>query len=53
VNAPTVAQPNGRAMTATTAGRGWAYLGAILGGGVSVAANIAHSYVRPEDALAG
>jgi hypothetical protein len=29
-------------------GRGWAYAGAILGGAVSVAANVAHSYVRPE-----
>jgi uncharacterized protein DUF2637 len=29
--------------------RGWAYTGAILGGGVSIAANIAHSYVPPAD----
>lgn len=29
-------------------GRGWAYAGAILGGAVSVAANVAHSYVPPE-----
>jgi hypothetical protein len=28
-------------------GRGWAYAGAILGGAVSVAANVAHSYVPP------
>jgi hypothetical protein len=27
--------------------RGWAYTGAVLGGGVSIAANIAHSYVPP------
>jgi hypothetical protein len=27
--------------------RAWAYTGAILGGGVSIAANIAHSYVPP------
>jgi hypothetical protein len=27
--------------------RGWAYTGAALGGGVSIAANIAHSYVPP------
>jgi hypothetical protein len=31
-------------------GRGWAYLGALLGGAVSVAANVAHSYVPPADA---
>lgn len=31
-------------------GRGWAYLGALLGAGVSVAANVAHSYVPPSDA---
>jgi hypothetical protein len=29
--------------------RGWAYTGAVLGGGVSIAANIAHSYVPPTD----
>jgi hypothetical protein len=29
--------------------RTWAYTGAILGGGVSIAANIAHSYVPPTD----
>jgi hypothetical protein len=28
-------------------GRGWAYVGAALGGSVSVAANVAHSYVPP------
>jgi hypothetical protein len=28
-------------------GRGWAYTGAVLGGLVSVAANVAHSYVPP------
>jgi hypothetical protein len=28
-------------------GRKWAYAGAILGGGVSIAANVAHSYVPP------
>ncbi|WP_432981576.1 hypothetical protein [Dactylosporangium sp. CA-233914] len=28
-------------------GRGWAYTGALLGGAVSVAANVAHSYVPP------
>lgn len=31
----------------TKDGRAWAYLGAILGGAVSVAANVAHSYVPP------
>jgi hypothetical protein len=35
--------------TPRTPGRGWAYLGAVLGGGVSVAANVAHSYVPPTD----
>jgi hypothetical protein len=33
-------------------GRGWAYVGAILGGAVSIAANVAHSYVPPTDAPA-
>ncbi|HVQ91516.1 MAG TPA: hypothetical protein VMU51_10815 [Mycobacteriales bacterium] len=28
-------------------GRGWAYAGAALGGAVSIAANVAHSYVPP------
>ncbi|MFC0533953.1 hypothetical protein [Phytohabitans kaempferiae] len=35
------------------AGRGWAYVGALLGGGVSVAANVAHSYVPPSGAPDG
>ena len=43
-------------MTAQTtthgAGRSWAYLGALVGAGVSVAANVAHSYVPPADAPA-
>ncbi len=30
-------------------GRGWAYAGAVLGGAVSVAANVAHSYVPPAE----
>ncbi|HET9516484.1 MAG TPA: DUF2637 domain-containing protein [Actinoplanes sp.] len=34
-------------------GRGWAYLGAILGGAVSIAANVAHSYVPPAGAPSG
>lgn len=34
-------------MSSTRTGRGWAYLGALLGGVVSVAANVAHSYVPP------
>jgi hypothetical protein len=34
-------------MGATLAGRRWAYLGAALGGIVSIAANVAHSYVPP------
>ncbi|GIE93318.1 hypothetical protein [Paractinoplanes rishiriensis] len=33
-------------------GRGWAYTGAIIGGVVSIAANIAHSFVPPENAPA-
>jgi hypothetical protein len=34
-------------------GRGWAYAGAVLGGAVSVAANVAHSYVPPDRLPAG
>ncbi|MFY1657684.1 hypothetical protein [Micromonospora sp. WMMD1274] len=34
-------------MTSRVSGRGWAYFGAILGGAVSIAANVAHSYVPP------
>lgn len=30
-------------------GRGWAYIGSALGGGVSIAANIAHSFVPPKN----
>lgn len=33
-----------------TRGRGWAYAGAILGGGISIAANVAHSFVPPATA---
>src|SRR3954454_1504252 len=33
-------------------GRRWAYTGAALGGTVSIAANIAHSYVPPTGAVA-
>jgi hypothetical protein len=33
-------------------GRGWAYTGALLGGAVSIAANVAHSYVPPTGAPA-
>jgi hypothetical protein len=33
-------------------GRGWAYIGAALGGTVSIAANVAHSYVPPVGAPA-
>jgi len=44
-------------MTARTmasgAGRSWAYLGALVGAGVSVAANVAHSYVPPAGAASG
>ncbi|GIL30443.1 hypothetical protein [Actinocatenispora comari] len=38
--------------TSNTPGRGWAYIGALLGGAVSVAANIAHSYIPPIHAAA-
>ncbi|MFF5292597.1 hypothetical protein [Paractinoplanes globisporus] len=38
--------------TATASGRGWAYTFAALGGLVSIAANIAHSYVPPAAAPA-
>jgi hypothetical protein len=34
-------------MSPRISGRGWAYFGAILGGAVSIAANVAHSYVPP------
>lgn len=40
------------AAKAATAGRGWAYVGAVLGGGFSVAANVAHSYIPPVGAPA-
>lgn len=36
----------------TTSGRGWGYVGALLGGAVSIAANVAHSYVAPAGAPA-
>jgi hypothetical protein len=35
---------------ASTSGRGWAYTGAISGGLVSIAANIAHSFIAPHGA---
>ncbi|MEV4638337.1 helix-turn-helix domain-containing protein [Actinoplanes sp. NPDC049548] len=38
--------------TLSVSGRGWAYIGAALGGTVSIAANVAHSYVPPADAPA-
>jgi len=34
----------------TQAGRGWAYTGIICGGAVSIAANVAHSFLPPNDA---
>src|SRR3982751_5635788 len=37
-------------MNLVVSGRRWAYLGAALGGTVSIAANIAHSYVPPTGA---
>jgi hypothetical protein len=36
----------------SVSGRGWAYIGAALGGTVSIAANVAHSYVPPVGASA-
>ena len=39
--------------TTTSEGRSWAYLGALVGAGVSVAANVAHSYVPPTGAGPG
>jgi hypothetical protein len=35
---------------ATRSGRGWAYTGGISGGLVSIAANVAHSFIPPKDA---
>lgn len=40
-------------MKRVAGGRGWAYTGLLLGGGFSIAANIAHSYVPPAGAAAG
>jgi hypothetical protein len=37
----------------TATGRGWGYAGALLGGLVSIAANVAHSYVAPAGAASG
>jgi hypothetical protein len=37
----------------TRSGRGWAYTGAISGGLVSIAANVAHSFIPPHGAPAG
>ncbi|OZV74735.1 hypothetical protein CA850_29600 [Micromonospora echinospora] len=35
-------------MSTTPTGRGWAYAGAIIGGALSVAANVAHSYIATD-----
>ncbi|MFY1625114.1 DUF2637 domain-containing protein [Micromonospora sp. WMMD735] len=54
-----VADPGSNITTTPTTGRptgrGWAYVGVILGGVVSIAANIAHTYLPnpPDDAPAG
>src|SRR4051812_35926033 len=40
-------------ITPTRSGRGWAYTGAILGGAVSIAANITHTFVPPTGHPAG
>jgi hypothetical protein len=37
-------------MTATLTGRRWAYIGVVLGAAVSIAANVAHSFIPPQDA---
>jgi len=37
----------------SVSGRGWAYIGAALGGTVSISANVAHSYVPPVAASTG
>lgn len=37
----------GHTVSGRVRGRGWAYVGTVLGAAVSVAANIAHSYVPP------
>jgi hypothetical protein len=52
-----LASPKGFTMSDTTtshtaSGRGWGYVGAVLGGLVSIAANVAHSYVPPAHASA-
>jgi len=41
------------ATTARKSGRGWAYTGAVLGGLVSIAANVAHSFIPPKDTPVG
>jgi hypothetical protein len=38
---------------AKASGRRWAYIGITLGGTVSIAANVAHSFIPPHDAPAG
>ena len=38
--------------TTRSPGRAWGYVGAVLGGAVSIAANVAHSYVPPAGAPA-
>ena len=53
-----LALPKGFTMSDTVtphaaSGRGWGYVGAVLGGLVSIAANVAHSYVPPAHAPAG
>jgi hypothetical protein len=52
-----LALPKGNTMSDTTtphatSGRSWGYVGAVLGGLVSIAANVAHSYVPPARASA-
>ncbi|MFI1995718.1 hypothetical protein [Actinoplanes sp. NPDC020271] len=36
-------------MSARVSGRDWAYTGAVLGGAVSIAANVAHSFIPPKE----
>jgi hypothetical protein len=50
---PTTGVSHDTARPGRVRGRAWAYTGAILGGTVSIAANIAHSYIPPTHARPG
>src|SRR5207302_2448766 len=47
-----VSQTSIRYTRSDRSGRGWAYTGAIAGGLVSIAANVAHSFIPPHGAPA-